>query len=390
MAPSRARSGPSRTVGASGVETKLESLCVTHGAEHLNVLRDQARTLAPQIGREKEFDALDKLIGALLGTRDRKLHTIQGRARRHGKPLDVACVDRLVKLANFLLVHPDVVVPIQDVSHEANAAGAFIESYFSNYIEGTRFTVDEAVEIVFDGKVPETRPEDGHDVLAAYLQLAELDSKSAAIDTNTFIAEIKERHRKLLQDRPSANPGLFKQQQNQAGDTVFTRPEMVEGTLLEGLRIFKSLKSPFSRAMFVHFMLSDVHPFTDGNGRLSRIMTRKELASAGLSRIVVPTVFRNDYIDGLRVMSRRSEPSILVRTLEYCQRVSAACSAASVDEAIKKWASAYAFCEDTQHARLTMPNPALTIESRNGVMAPTDYWEALSSENAQTFKLQGS
>jgi hypothetical protein len=146
--------------------------------------------------------------------------------------------------------------------------------------------------------VPETRPEDGHDVLAAYLQLAELDSKSAAIDTNTFIAEIKERHRKLLQDRPSANPGLFKQQQNQAGDTVFTRPEMVEGTLLEGLRIFKSLKSPFSRAMFVHFMLSDVHPFTDGNGRLSRIMTRKELASAGLSRIVVPTVIRNDYIDG--------------------------------------------------------------------------------------------
>jgi len=37
---------------------------------------------------------------------------------------------------------------------------AFFESYFSNYIEGTTFTVEEATEIIFDGKIIPKRNED--------------------------------------------------------------------------------------------------------------------------------------------------------------------------------------------------------------------------------------
>jgi len=127
--------------------------------------------------------------------------------------------------------------------------------------------------------------------------------------------------------------------------------------------------------MFVHYMLSDVHPFTDGNGRIARIMMTKELAASGLSRIVVPTIFLDDYIDGLRVISRRSEPSIFVRSMQYCQAISAACATNSVQGAIRKWASAYAFCEDVRRARLSMPNPSLVLVERNGLLAPADYWD---------------
>ena len=80
------------------------------------------------------------------------------------------------------------------------------------------------------------------------------------------------------------------------GDTIFVLPDLVEGTLREGINILRVLSDPFSRALFMHFLLSDVHPFNDGNGRLSRIMMTKELVSARLSRIVIPTVFRNDYL----------------------------------------------------------------------------------------------
>lgn len=58
-------------------------------------------------------------------------------------------------------------------------------------------------------------------------------------------------------------------------------------------------------------------------------MTR-ELLGAGLSRIVIPTVLGDDYLDSLRALSRRDDPSIFVRSLEFSQRVSAAFSASPV------------------------------------------------------------
>ena len=388
IAPSRARSGPSRTVGQTEVERRLDSLCVTHGENHLNEIRSKARALAPLIGRETEFDVLDGMIGTLLRTRAAKSLTPQGRARARGQPFDPACIERLAGLVRCLQSRAPVTVLDADTTPKRRATGAFMEAYFSNFIEGTEFLIGEAVEIVFEGKMPEARPQDGHDVLGAYQQLVELGGRSAfAIDADAFIDEIQERHRHLMTARPSVGPGTFKTTPNQAGDTTFVDPRLVRGTLREGVALFRSLSDPFSRAAFVHFLLSDVHPFNDGNGRLSRIMTTKELVGAGLSRIVVPTVYRGDYLDALRALSRRGEPSIFVRSLEFCQRVSAACSAASVDAAVDAWARAYAFCEDGRHARLSMPDPAITIETRSGTPAPADYWAAINPDDSPPFRI---
>ena len=50
------------------MEAHLEKLLRQSGEDELNRLRDDARRLAPRIGREKEFGALNKMIGALLNT----------------------------------------------------------------------------------------------------------------------------------------------------------------------------------------------------------------------------------------------------------------------------------------------------------------------------------
>jgi fido (protein-threonine AMPylation protein) len=203
-----------------------------------------------------------------------------------------------------------------------------MEAYFSNFIEGTEFAIGEAIEIVFEGRIPENRPADGHDVLGTYLQLVELGQRSAvATDADAFIDEVQERHRNLMTQRPGIQPGVLKTKPNQAGNTAFVHPDLIRGTLREGVNILRSITDPFSRALVVHFLLVDVHPFNDGNGRISRIMMTKELIAAGLSRIIIPTVFRNDYFDALRALSRRDDPSIFVRSLEFCQKVTAACSA---------------------------------------------------------------
>jgi Fic family protein len=48
---------------------------------------------------------------------------------------------------------------------------------------------------------------------------------------------------------------------------------------------------PFGRAVRLHHLLSDVHPFVDGNGRISRIMMTKELLASGLSRLRIPRLY---------------------------------------------------------------------------------------------------
>ena len=231
---------------------------------------------------------------------------------------------------------------------------------------------------MFEGRIPEQRPEDGHDVLGTFMQLVDGNYRSiATIGPDEFIDEIRERHRQFMHARPSINPGIFKEHPNQAGATVFVAPDLVKGTLRDGFAALRSLDDPFRRALGLHFLLSDVHPFADGNGRLSRLMMSRELLAAGLSRIIVPTVFRDDYLDAQRALSRRDDPSIYVRSMEFCQKVTAACADEPIEAAIETWARTYAFCEDGHHARLTMPDPALEIETRDGVPAPAEYWTAL-------------
>jgi len=54
-------------------------------------------------------------------------------------------------------------------------------------------------------------------------------------------------------------------------------PELVEGTLAKGFEIYRSLTAPLHRAIFMMFLISEVHPFADGNGRAARIMMNAEL-----------------------------------------------------------------------------------------------------------------
>jgi hypothetical protein len=302
-------------------------------------------------------------------------------------PLDVACIERFAKLAVYLSERAPQAIVTADTTPERMMAGSFVEAYFSNYIEGTEFAVEQATEIVYDGKIPADRPQDGHDVLGTYLQLVETVGRPpSATNFEEFKDEIRTRHRRLMESRPDVRPGQFKTIANRAGDTSFVTPDLLEGTLKEGHAMMRSIEDPFRRAAFLHYMMAETHPFNDGNGRISRILMTRELLSAGLSRIVIPTVFRGDYLDALRGLSRRDDPSIFVRSLEFCQKVSAACSAPSASEAITVWAQTYAFCENARHARLTMPNAAVHVVNRNGVYAPDDYWQSISSAaNANPF-----
>jgi Fic family protein len=44
------------------------------------------------------------------------------------------------------------------------------------------------------------------------------------------------------------------------------------GTLKKGFDWYSMLQDPFARAIYMMFLVSEVHPFLDGNGRVARVM----------------------------------------------------------------------------------------------------------------------
>jgi Fic family protein len=276
---------------------------------------------------------------------------------------------------------PDLADPHSDP--RARAGTAFVEAYFTNFIEGTRFLVDKARRIVFEGEDTEGRPADGRDVTQTFAQVSRFTKgDKLAGRYEDFEDEIRERNRMLLSARPESAPGMFKEEPNQAGNTVFTMPHLVEGTLREAFAMLEGIRHPFARGLFTHTFLVLVHPFSDGNGRTARIMMTKELVAAGHCRVVVPTVFRNDYIGALRALSSHSGPTAapIVKALLQCQATTSRIMDHDINRTIALWASTHAFLEDEQNARLTMPSADIPIAWRNGIPAPASYWADLDLE----------
>ena len=81
---------------------------------------------------------------------------------------------------------------------------------------------------------------------------------------------LKSRHARIMDGRPDKGPGRFKADPNRAGSTLFVAPELVEGTLAKGFEVYRGLSNPLHRAIFMMFLIAEVHPFADGNGRTGR------------------------------------------------------------------------------------------------------------------------
>ena len=316
------RTGRSRTLSRDEVEIWLDTLCASRGETGLNKLRDQARELAPALGRASEFHLLDRLIGAALHTRDDVWLTSPALASRaSGRPVDKARLDAFARLAKTLSDTPPQVIAALPEDELRRTLLPFYEAYFSNFIEGTEFTLDEAAEIVFDHNLPDQRPEDAHDILGTF-RIANDPTEMRKVPKNgdELIDLLQTRHDVLMDARPDKHPARWKQKANRAGSTHFVEPELVEGTLTQGFDLGASLTSPFARAVFLMFLVSEVHPFTDGNGRVARLMMNAELVTADEVRIIIPTVYRLNYLSALQAATRTGNDQALIATLSFARR----------------------------------------------------------------------
>ena len=206
--------------------------------------------------------------------------------------------------------------PDKNSTHNSFRHFAFFEAYFSNYIEGTVFEVSEAKNIIDTGIALPNRGGDSHDILGTYRLVSNKNEIGIVPDNeNKFLELLQSRHAILMSARTDKNPGLFKEINNKAGSTHFVDAKLVRGTLMRGFEYYKALVHPFARAAYIMFLVSEVHPFDDGNGRIARVMMNAELVQAQQSKIIIPTVYRDDYILTLKKLTNRREPNSFVEML---------------------------------------------------------------------------
>ncbi|MFN0117593.1 MAG: Fic family protein [Elusimicrobiota bacterium] len=153
-------------------------------------------------------------------------------------------------------------------------------THSSTSIEGNPLSLDE-VEMLLDGKKTSGSDKDKLEVTNQYKALKWVSKKKARkiITEKSLLTLHKIITNKLLSDKAS---GHYKQRSNRVinpkGHTVYSPPppekaEALTQNLIEWINSDEAKKlHPIMLSAIAHFQLVSIHPFSDGNGRISRAL----------------------------------------------------------------------------------------------------------------------
>jgi Fic family protein len=166
-----------------------------------------------------------------------------------------------------------------------------LEAHHTTHIEGTRLTLAQAERLLAGQPVPEADPDDARELLN-YRAAFEFVSGHLSDGGPVTEALIREIHRRLVAGvRGGAGaPGEFRPVQNYVvhlatGQVVYTPPppEDVPALMRELVAWLNTPVEvhPVLAAGLAQFQLVQIHPFVDGNGRASRLLSTLCLYRAG-------------------------------------------------------------------------------------------------------------
>ena len=128
-------------------------------------------------------------------------------------------------------------------------------------------------------------------------------------------------HAALGRHRPELAPGQLKAFPNSVimnPDIERTDPARVQGTLEQVHALLAGLPPSPARAALAYYVVADVHPFADGNGRLGRFLMNRELEAAGLGPAVHPKSFKPAFGRALNAIRREQDLRPFVSWLADC------------------------------------------------------------------------
>ena len=158
-----------------------------------------------------------------------------------------------------------------------------LEAYHTTHIEGTRLTLDQAERLWQGDSVPEADPDDARELLN-YRKA--FDFVSEYLKSGDPITEglVREIHKRLVEGvrGEAAAPGEYRRIQNYVvnsvtGETIYTPPPAHDVPIMMA-ELVNYLNSetethPVLMSGIAQFQLVHIHPFLDGNGRISRLLS---------------------------------------------------------------------------------------------------------------------
>jgi Fic family protein len=176
---------------------------------------------------------------------------------------------------------------LADMRHRAFV----LEAHHTTHIEGTRLTLEQSTKLLEGGDVPGADPEDVAELLN-YRRAFEFVSSHVANGGPVTEAAIREIHKRLVQGvrGGSAAPGDYRKVQNYlvnsaTGEVTYTPPPAFEVPILMAQFVewmnAECEIHPVLASGLAQFQLVHIHPFLDGNGRASRLLSTLLLYRAG-------------------------------------------------------------------------------------------------------------
>lgn len=174
---------------------------------------------------------------------------------------------------------------------EMGSRALMLEAHHTTHIEGTQLTLEQAERLWQGDSVPEADPDEARELLN-YRKA--FDFVSEYLTSGDPITEglIREIHKRLVEGvrGGAASPGKYRKIQNYVvnsitGETIYTPPPAHDIPIM-----MAELVSYLNREANTHpvlisgiaqFQLVHIHPFLDGNGRTSRLLSTLCLYRAG-------------------------------------------------------------------------------------------------------------
>lgn len=179
----------------------------------------------------------------------------------------------------------------EDWVREMGRRALVLEAHHTTHIEGTRLTLDQAERLWQGDSVPDADPDDARELLN-YRKAFDFVSEYLASGDPITEGLIREIHMRLVEGvrGGSAAPGQYRKIQNYVvnsatGETIYTPPPAHDVSIMMAeLVAFLSSEAdthPVLVSGIAQFQLVHIHPFLDGNGRTSRLLSTLCLYRSG-------------------------------------------------------------------------------------------------------------